>query len=122
MTIGTELAKIDFKTIDIRGQSLRLLRHGSGTPLLWLRGTDASDAWLGYMDELSADFDVITPEHPGFGNVEKPEWLDVIGDMANFYFDLMDGLDLTHVHLAGHGLGAGLPRRWPSAILASWPR
>ena len=102
-----------FEMANVRGQSLRILRGGSGTPLLWLRGADASDSWRDYMTGLAGSFSVIAPEHPGFGNVERPEWLDHIGDMANFYFDLINSLGLERVHLAGHGLGG-----WIAAEMA----
>ncbi|MCC2098237.1 MAG: alpha/beta fold hydrolase [Hyphomicrobiales bacterium] len=103
----------DFQTVSVRGQTIRLLRAGSGAPLLWLRGSDASDTWRDYMSELAQSFDVIAPEHPGFGNVERPGWLDDIGDMAWFYLDLIDMLGLESVHLAGHGLGG-----WIAAEMA----
>lgn len=103
----------EFQNVTVRGQPLRLLRGGSGAPLLWLRGADASDTWRDYMTELAQSFDIIAPEHPGFGNVLKPEWLDDIGDMAWFYLDLIDSLGLQLVHLAGHGLGG-----WIAAEMA----
>ncbi len=102
-----------FENTEVRGQKLRLMRAGSGPALLWLRGADASDSWRDYMSALAESFTVITPEHPGFGNVERPVWLDDIGDMANFYFDLIDALGLERVHLAGHSLGG-----WVAAEMA----
>lgn len=103
----------EFEKLEVRGQELRIMRGGSGAPLLWLRGADASDSWRDYMTGLAESFRVIAPEHPGFGNVERPPWLDDIGDMANFYFDLITSLDLGPVHLAGHGLGG-----WIAAEMA----
>ena len=71
---------------------------------------------------------MIVPEHPGYGASDKPEWLDTIsGDLANFYLDFLDQLDLRGVHLVGCGrsAGCGLPaelavrrtRRLPSLTL-----
>ncbi len=116
----------DFETFSVRGQSIRLMRAGQGSPLLWLRGSDASDTWPAYLSELARQFDIIAPEHPGFGNVEKPDWLDDIGDMAMFYLDLIDALNLQRVHLGGHGLGGWIagemairdPRKLASLILS----
>ena len=42
------------------------------------------------MASLAQSFDVIAPEHPGFGNAAKPAWLDGVPDMANFYLDMID--------------------------------
>ena len=119
----------NFETIDVRGQSLRLMRAGNGSPLLWLRGSDASDDWRPYMDELAQTHDLIAPEHPGFGNVARPDWLDDIGDMAFFYLDLIDALGLSGVHLGGHGLGGWIaaemairdPRKLASLTLVDAP-
>ncbi len=89
------------------------MRDGSGPPLLLLRGTDASDVWLPYMDRLAKSYDVIVPEHPGFGGSGMPAWLDSVSDLANFYLDFIDQLGLTGVHLAGTSLGG-----WIAAELA----
>jgi len=100
--------------MNIRGTSVRVLRAGKGAPLLLLRGDDASEGWRDYMQRLSQSFDVIAPEHPGFGNTSKPEWLDGVPDMANFYLDMIEALlDLDAVRLVGLGLGG-----WIAADMA----
>ena len=64
------------------------------------------------MAEL-AEHDVIVPEHPGFGASDTPDWLDTIHDLAYFYLDFLDQLDLDGVHLVGISLGG-----WIAAELA----
>ena len=64
------------------------------------------------MARLARQFDVIAPEHPGFGESDTPAWLDTISDLANFYLDF-DQLDLRGVHLVGSSLGG-----WVAAELA----
>ena len=54
------------------------------------------------------------PEHPGFGAPDPPEWLDNIPDLANFYLDFLDQLDLDNVDLVGFSLGG-----WIAAELAA---
>ena len=98
---------------DVRGTSIKLMRAGSGSPLLLLRGTDASDVWLPWMDRLAERHTVIVPEHPGFGGKPMPPWLDRVSDLANFHLDLIDALDLARVHLVGTSLGG-----WIAADLA----
>ena len=102
---------------NVRGTSIKLMRArpsaATREPLLLLRGTDASDDWLPYMDELAARFDVIVPEHPGFGGKPMPRWLDCVGDLANFYLDLIDVLALGRVHVVGTSLGG-----WIAADMA----
>jgi pimeloyl-ACP methyl ester carboxylesterase len=56
---------------------------------------------------------VIVPEHPGYGSSDTPDWLDTIPDLANFYLDFLDQLDLTSVDLVGVSIGG-----WIAAELA----
>ena len=70
--------------------AVRVMRTGKGAPLLLLRGDDASEGWRDYMTMLAENYDVIAPEHPGFGGSDTPAWLGTIGDLANFYLDFLD--------------------------------
>jgi pimeloyl-ACP methyl ester carboxylesterase len=89
------------------------MRGGAGAPLLFLHGGGGIGIWLPCMARLAKKFDVIAPEHPGFGESDTPAWLDTIGDLANFYLDFLDQLDLRGVHLVGSSLGG-----WIAADLA----
>ncbi len=100
-------------TISVRGCGIALRRAGAGRPLLLLHGANDAGEWLPYLDDLAARHDVIAPEHPGFGASDTPAWLDTIADLANFYLDLIDQLDLADVDLVGHDLGG-----WIAAELA----
>jgi pimeloyl-ACP methyl ester carboxylesterase len=60
-----------------------------------------------------ARFEVITPEHPGFGESDTPDWLDTVHDLAYFDLDPLAQLDLDRVHLVGLSLGG-----WIAAELA----
>jgi pimeloyl-ACP methyl ester carboxylesterase len=100
-------------SISIRGCNIGVLRGGSGNPLLVLHGASGAGSWLPYMADLAARHDVIVPEHPGFGASDTPDWLDTIPDLANFYLDFLDQLDLTQVDLVGFSLGG-----WIAAELA----
>jgi len=83
------------------------MRCGSGVPLLYMHGASGA-AWLPFMDRLARNFDVIAPEHPGFGESDTPDWLDNIHDLAYFYLDFMNELGLSGVHLVGNSLGGWL--------------
>ena len=99
--------------LEIRGTSIKVMRAGVGESLLLLRGTDASDTWRPWMDRLAAHFDVIVPEHPGFGGRPMPPWLDRVGDYGHFYLDFIDVLGLDRLHLVGTSLGG-----WIAAEMA----
>jgi pimeloyl-ACP methyl ester carboxylesterase len=92
---------------------VRLMRAGRGTPLLYLHGARGAGTWLPFMEQLAQRFDVIVPEHPGFGSSDTPDWLDNVGDLAYFYLDVMEELGLEGVHLVGSSLGG-----WIAAEIA----
>jgi pimeloyl-ACP methyl ester carboxylesterase len=100
-------------TIGIGDCRIRLMRGGAGAPLVFFHGSGGIGIWLPSMGRLAKKFDVIAPEHPGFGESDTPVWLDTIGDLANFYLDFLDRLDLRGVHLVGSSLGG-----WIAADLA----
>lgn len=99
--------------LTIRGCNIGLMRGGAGRPLLVLHGAGGAGQWLPYMADLAARHDVLVPEHPGFGASDTPDWLDTVADLANFYLDMLDELDLRDVDLVGFSLGG-----WIAAELA----
>jgi pimeloyl-ACP methyl ester carboxylesterase len=99
--------------IPVRGCSIAMMRGGRGRPLLVLHGADEAGIWLRCLADLAARHDVIAPEHPGYGISDMPDWLDTVADLANFYLDFLDELDLTGVDLVGFDLGG-----WIAAELA----
>ena len=99
--------------IEVRGTRIRLLRGGDGPPLIFLHGASGHTGWLPFLERLSAQFDVLVPEHPGFGVSDDPSWLDRPSDLAYFYLDVMEALNLDRVHLMGTSLGG-----WIAAELA----
>src|SRR5262249_38717854 len=99
------MADHPISTIRTRDCRIRLMRGGAGPPLLFLHGGGGAGIWLPCMARLAKKFDVIAPEHPGFGASDTPAWLDTVGDLANFYLDFLDQLDLSGVHLVGSSLG-----------------
>lgn len=96
------------QTIDINGCSIEILRQGSGSPLLFLHGAGGLKGWMPFLDQLSENFDVIAPSHPGFGRSDTPDWLDSMTDLTYFYLDFLETLDLHDVHLVGHSMGGWL--------------
>lgn len=99
--------------IDVDGLDTAYRRKGSGEPLLYLHGAGLTRNWLPLYELLSQSFDVIVPEHPGFGDTKMPPWLKSVDDLVLHYDALLDALGLEGVHLVGHSLGA-----WVAASLA----
>jgi pimeloyl-ACP methyl ester carboxylesterase len=97
----------------IAGCKVHGLRGGKGPPLLFLHGARGPGGWTPFFKTLSTRFEVIVPEHPGFDRSDTPEWLDNIGDLANFYLAFMQKLGLRDVNLVGTSIGG-----WIAADLA----
>jgi pimeloyl-ACP methyl ester carboxylesterase len=91
--------------LDVRGCKLNIRRMGEGEPLLFLHGAQGLDGNEPGLDALARQFDVIAPDHPGFGRSEDSELVDDVRDLALFYLDLLDELALAQVHIVGQCIG-----------------
>ena len=96
------------RLIEVDGCRLNLRRGGSGEPRLYLHGASGAPAVLPFMEKLAQRFDVLVPEHPGFGASDEPGWLENMHDLAYFYLDVLESLELRGLHLVGSSLGGWL--------------
>lgn len=94
--------------IAIRGCKVHLRRAGAGEPLLFLHGAQGLADRDPGLDALSKHFDVIAPDHPGFGLSGNSDAVDDVSDLAFFYLDLLDALALERLHVVGECLGGWL--------------
>ena len=97
----------------VRDINVRLWRDGGGGTLVYLHGPAGIPGWLPFFARLAEKYEVVVPEHPGFGKSDNPAWIRNVGDVAMYYLDFLDGLDAPRVHLVGHSLGG-----WLAAELA----
>ena len=86
--------------IKIHGVEIELTRKGKGAPLLMLHGGSGPTPNAPFVGKLAERFEVFVPGHPGFGTSPLPRDFDHIDDLAYFYLDLMDELDLTTPNLS----------------------
>jgi len=99
------VAEHETTEIEVRGCRVALRRGGAGQCMLYLHGAAGAGLWLPFMERLAQGFDLVVPEHPGFGASDTPDWLDNIHDAAYFYLDFLEALDLGEVHLVGSSIG-----------------
>ena len=92
----------------VDGCRIRLRRGGAGAPMLYLHGADGAPVIQPFMNTLASRYDLLVPEHPGFGQSDEIDWLENIHDLAYFYLDLLDHLKLPEVHLVGSSIGGWL--------------
>src|SRR5258708_23922543 len=94
--------------VRVRDTRITLKRGGSGPTLLYLHGANGAPAVRPFMELIAQNYEVLVPEHPGFGASEERAWLDNIHDLAYFYLDFIDQLELRDVHLVGSSIGGWL--------------
>lgn len=97
--------KANESVLKTRGGDLWMRRAGKGPTVLFLHGAGGVPGWLPIFDKLSDRFDLLVPDHPSFGHSPTPAWLDDIPDIAFYYLDLLDELNLKDVHVIGHSMG-----------------
>ena len=91
--------------VEVDGCRTHLRRGGSGEPLLFLHGASGAPAIMPFMEKLAQRFDVLVPEHPGYGLSAEPEWLENIHDAAYFYLDFLKKMELTRTLVVGSSMG-----------------
>src|SRR6266581_4517503 len=97
----------------VNGITVEAIEKGRGRPLLFLHPGIGLDRNAAVIDKLAEHARVIAPSHPGFGNSEQPKSFTTIDDLAYFYLDLIDRLDLKDTIVVGVSLGA-----WIAAEIA----
>jgi pimeloyl-ACP methyl ester carboxylesterase len=99
--------------ITVNGIKVEAIEKARGRPLLFLHPGIGLDRDAPVIDKLAAHARVIAPSHPGFGNSEQPKSFTTVDDLAYFYLDLLDELDLKDTIVVGVSLGA-----WIAAEIA----
>ena len=100
-------------TIVINGLRIELIDRGRGRPILFLHPHIGLDPSAPVLAMLAEGGRLIAPSHPGFGHSERPAGITTVDDLAYFYLDMMDDLDLRDAVVIGVSLGA-----WIAAAIA----
>lgn len=100
-------------TIEINGIAIEMVARGKGRPVLFLHPEIGIAANAPVLDSLASAGRLFAPSHPGFGRSEVPKTMMHIDDLAYFYLDLLDALDLRDTLVIGVGFGA-----WIAAEIA----
>ena len=120
------LAGLQAKTIRVQGQTFPYLVGGSGDPLVLVHGFTADkDTWGAVARHLTAQYTVIAPDLPGFGDaVRDPN--------ANYSLDtqvenlrvFVQSMGLKGVHLGGNSMGGGMvalyAAKYPQEVASLW--
>ncbi|MCX7314569.1 MAG: alpha/beta hydrolase [Alphaproteobacteria bacterium] len=101
------------KSLVVNGTTIEAIEKGQGRPILFLHPGIGIDPAAPVLTALARGGRVIAPSHPGFGTSQLPKGMTSVDDIAYFYLDLLDQLDLHDVLLVGVGLGG-----WIAAEIA----
>jgi pimeloyl-ACP methyl ester carboxylesterase len=93
--------------------------------LLYLHGANGAAKVPAFLESFTNHFEVLVPEHPGFGESDIPDWLENIHDLAYFYSDFLNQRGLSKVNVIGSSIGGWLamemairePNRFSSMVL-----
>src|SRR5262249_21080167 len=103
----------DPSMVVVNGIRVEVVERGSGRPLLFLHPGIGIEPTACVLDCLADGARLVAPSHPGFGRSEVPKWMSTVDDLAYFYLDLLESLDLSDVILVGASLGG-----WIAAAIA----
>src|SRR3954467_12530041 len=92
-------------TVEVDHCKIHYRHAGKGKPVVFLHGASGAPVVLPFMEKLASRYDVIVPDHPGYGLSDEPEWLENIHDVAYFYLDFLARLELEKAVVIGSSMG-----------------
>ena len=96
------------ESVHIAGAELKLIKGGTGTPLLILHDEMGHPGWLQFHQSLARNFTLYIPQHPGFGESPPLDWVMNMRDLAGWYLEALDDLGLGPINVIGSSLGGWL--------------
>jgi pimeloyl-ACP methyl ester carboxylesterase len=111
------MATINWKsgTVSAGGTDLHVTRGGEGMPVVILHRDIGTLGRLPFYDALAQKHEVIIPNHPGYGESPRQEWVATVRDIAVIHRCLLDQLGLSKASLLGLGFGG-----WIAAEMATF--
>jgi pimeloyl-ACP methyl ester carboxylesterase len=100
-------------SITVNGIRVDAIERGRGRPLLFLHPGIGIERTAPVLDLLAQRARVIAPTPPGFGGSDLPKSFNTVDDLAYFYLDLMDALELRDAAVVGVSFGG-----WIAAEIA----
>ena len=108
--MGTEEATTSVKLGDI---NVEIIDRGKGRPLVFLHSAEGIAECEPFFSCIETSTRLIATSHPGFGRTDLPAPFCTIDDLAYFYLDLFDKLQLRDAILVGASFGG-----WIAAEIA----
>lgn len=110
---------LDERTLELpRGARQLVYEAGEGLPLLWLHGVGGIEPGQPLLTQLAEHRRVLAPLAPGFSDLSELAEIDDVHELAMYYDEVLDALELDRVAVAGHSFGAMLA----AELAAHYPR
>ncbi len=117
-------------SFEFRGAEISYVDAGSGEAVLLIPGLGGRCGfWQPFIDKMDGKYRLISFDYPGCGGSQSFDHGDVIKDLAELCFALLDSLKIPQVHIVGHSMGGTVaqtmalarPERVVSLVLsATW--
>ena len=101
-------------TRELAGIQTNIVTGGSGDPVLVLHDETGYPGWLRWNESLGEHFNLNIPMMPGSGGSARLDWAMSMRDMAGWYLEALDDMDIGQVNVVGFSLGG-----WLAAELAT---
>lgn len=110
-------AGLEERQVQVGEFNLHYLIGGEGPPLVMLHGFGADkDNWTRIAAELTADYQVVAPDLPGFGVSDHPLGADYRArTQAQRVHAFVQKLNLAPVHIAGNSMGGAIAGAYAAA-------
>ena len=93
------------ETVCAAGAEIRVVRGGTGKPLLILHDELGYPGWLSWNERLAEGRELIIPLQPGFGRTAAIEWIRSYRDLAGLYSQIVRELDAAPMDVIGFSAG-----------------
>src|SRR5690349_9023157 len=77
---GADDMSVQVEELKVQDVAIKLHRAGRGPTILFLHGAGGVPQWLPFFDALAERYELLVPEHPGFGGSDDPPWIHSIAD------------------------------------------
>lgn len=95
------------RTVETSGGPFVVQEAGDGPVTILYLHDEISSRPSPAATRLAASGRVVAPIHPGFGNADRPEWVESVRDIAEHYVDLLSTLALpAETAVVGASMGA----------------
>src|SRR5215475_14231053 len=101
----SQMIKPTEERVSVAGESLVMLKGGTGKPLLMFHDELGYPGWMSWNEELAKERELIIPLQPGFGRTPRLDWIRNYRDLGGFYARVLREINLEPIDVIGFSAG-----------------